>query len=244
MADSRFNSNHRPLRQQHQGIRTHPDFPVPARIEIFTPRTWGEKAQKVSDGGRNTAWYVATPWGDAVLRHYHRGGLIRHFVDERYLWVSEEATRSFAEFELLNELHAQGHPVPRAMAACYQRQGITYRAAIMTERLQNTVSLAQAIRRAGPASIELVAPVAAVIRKLHDSNVYHADLNAHNILVDNDQKVWLIDFDKSTRRVMSSSQRQKSLERLGRSLQKLLGDQGVIFSGQLQQQYQQSGKNQ
>ncbi len=240
MAESDFHSTHRPVRQQHDGIRTHPDFPVPERIEIFTPRTWGDKAKKVSDGGRNTAWYVSTPWGEAVLRHYHRGGLISRFVDERYIWLTEETTRSFAEFELLNEMHARGLPVPRAMAACYQRRGVTYRAAIMTERLPNTVSLAQAIRQAGPASIELVAPVAAVIRQLHDGNVYHADLNAHNILVDDKQKIWLIDFDKSTRREMSASLRQKSLERLGRSLQKLLGEPGVIFSGQLQQQYQQS----
>jgi 3-deoxy-D-manno-octulosonic acid kinase len=75
---------------------------------------------------------------------------------------------------------------------------------------------------------------------LHDANVYHADLNAHNILVDDTQKIWLIDFDKSTRRTMTRALREQSLERLGRSLQKLLGEQGVIFSGQLQQQYQQS----
>ena len=240
MAEPGFRSTHRPVRQMHHGIRIHPDFPVPARIEIFTPRTWGDKASKVSDGGRNTAWYVSTPWGEAVLRHYHRGGLVGRFVDERYVWVSEEATRSFLEFDLLNAMHAEGLPVPRAMAAAYQRRGVTYRAAIMTERLENTVSLAQAISRAGPASIHLVAPVAAAIRQLHDAHVYHADLNAHNILVDDKQKIWLIDFDKSSRKTMTASLREQSLERLGRSLQKLLGEQGVIFSGQLQQQYQQS----
>ena len=240
MAEPGFRSTHRPVRQMHHGIRTHPDFPIPARIEIFTPRTWGDKASKVSDGGRNTAWYVSTPWGEAVLRHYHRGGLVGRFVDERYVWVSEEATRSFQEFDLLNAMHAEGLPVPRAMAAAYQRRGVTYRAAIMTERLANTVSLAQAISRAGPASIHLVAPVAAAIRQLHDAGVYHADLNAHNILVDDSQKIWLIDFDKSSRKTMTASLREQSLERLGRSLQKLLGEQGVIFSGQLQQQYQQS----
>ncbi len=240
MAEPGFRSTHRPVRQMHHGIRTHPDFPIPARIEIFTPRTWGDKASKVSDGGRNTAWYVSTPWGEAVLRHYHRGGLVGRFVDERYVWVSEEATRSFQEFDLLNAMHAEGLPVPRAMAAAYQRRGVTYRAAIMTERLENTVSLAQAISRAGPASIHLVAPVAAAIRQLHDAGVYHADLNAHNILVDDSQKIWLIDFDKSSRKTMTASLREQSLERLGRSLQKLLGEQGVIFSGQLQQQYQQS----
>jgi 3-deoxy-D-manno-octulosonic acid kinase len=34
------------------------------------------------------------------------------------------------------------------------------------------------------------------IKKLHNAQVNHTDLNIHNILLDKAGKIWLIDFDK------------------------------------------------
>jgi 3-deoxy-D-manno-octulosonic acid kinase len=31
---------------------------------------------------------------------------------------------------------------------------------------------------------------------MHNENVNHTDLNIHNILIDNNENVWIIDFDK------------------------------------------------
>jgi len=61
------------------------------------------------------------------------------------------------------------------------------------------------------------------IRQFHDAGIYHADLNANNILLDKNSKVYLIDFDKGERRkaMQKNSQwMQNNLQRLKRSLLK------------------------
>ena len=39
-------------------------------------------------------------------------------------------------------------------------------------------------------------PVAAAIVRMHRAGVWHADLNAFNILIGGEGRVWLIDFDR------------------------------------------------
>jgi len=50
----------------------------------------------------------------------------------------------------------------------------------------------------------------------------HADLNANNILLDTTRQVYLVDFDKSSRGAKGSQWKQANLQRLKRSLNKLL----------------------
>jgi tRNA A-37 threonylcarbamoyl transferase component Bud32 len=54
---------------------------------------------------------------------------------------------------------------------------------------------------------------------MHNAGVDHSDLNCRNILIDAQDKVWLIDFDKCQRRG-AGHWRAKNLERLKRSLRK------------------------
>jgi 3-deoxy-D-manno-octulosonic acid kinase len=59
------------------------------------------------------------------------------------------------------------------------------------------------------------------IRRFHDAGVYHADLNARNILLDVHFKVWLIDFDRAKTIAAGSRKFEANLSRLLRSLQKV-----------------------
>ena len=62
--------------------------------------------------------------------------------------------------------------------------------------------------------------IGAVIAKFHSKGIYHHDLNAHNILIDDNDNVWLIDFDRGEQRTVHNSWQQKNMARLLRSFAK------------------------
>ncbi len=83
------------------------------------------------------------------------------------------------------------------------------------------------------------------IAKMHRANVNHTDLNIHNILIDDQDKVRIIDFDKcfsSTDTKVS----EENLERLLRSFKKEKGKCAIAWKLQdvdcLLSSYHQSNK--
>lgn len=192
-----------------------------AQAGWFDPAWWGERASAVTAGGRGSAWFVEAPFGQAVLRHYLRGGLAARISRDTYAWHGADRTRSFDEFRLTRALHSLGLPVPRPIAACYWRRGLGYRAAILLERLPGVRSLA-ALAAEDPASAPWEA-TGRLLARFHRAGLDHADLNADNILFDARQG-WLIDFDKGSIRIPATGWREGNLARLQRSLLKLRGE--------------------
>ena len=187
--------------------------------EFFDPDYWRRHdAIEGTARGRGTTWFIKAGDGRFVLRHYRRGGFIAKFSKDRYWWSSDAETRSFAEWYLTYHLHRAGLPVPAPVAARYQRQGMFYRADIITQRIENSESLAQRLL-AGPLSLTQWIAVGRCIRRFHDAGVCHADLNAHNILLTPEQ-VYLIDFDRGTLR-KRGWWADTTLVRLYRSLEKV-----------------------
>lgn len=191
-----------------------------AESRLFVPTQWPHSTP-VLGSGRGSAWFVESPSTNAVLRHYRRGGLVAHVLGDLYLWQGAESTRSFAEFHLLAQMEAAGLPVPAALAARYERIGPWYRADILVERIAGAVPLSALLRH------ELAAApweaVGEAIAQFHRSGIDHADLNAHNILIDPTGRVWLIDFDRSRQRAEGPRWRHANLRRLRRSVHKLVG---------------------
>jgi 3-deoxy-D-manno-octulosonic acid kinase len=186
---------------------------------IFDPVFWQSRAQLTAvQGGRGAAWFVG-PSGQWVLRHYRRGGFAARISRDLYWWSGEQAVRSFAEWRLLEILCERGLPVPRPVAAGYRRYGLGYRCDLITQRLPNTHSLAAQLKSAAMGG-EHWADIAVVIAQLHRNGVDHADLNAHNILLDQAGRVSVIDFDRSRLRGAGAWQ-QRNLHRLHRSLLKV-----------------------
>ncbi|MCK4709599.1 MAG: phosphotransferase, partial [Gammaproteobacteria bacterium] len=61
----------------------------------------------------------------------------------------------------------------------------------------------------------------ALIKRLHQANIFHADLNANNILIDEQEKFYIIDFDKAEIISSAGSSSEKNIQRLLRSLTKI-----------------------
>ncbi len=167
-------------------------------------------------GGRGSAWLAGG--GEWVLRHYRRGGFAARFSDDVYLWTGLERSRPWREWRLLDLLYKEGLPVPQPVAARVVRAGLGYRGDLLTRRIRDTVSLAE---RLAAGSVPWRA-IGACLRRFHDAGVWHADLNAHNLLLDSVDRVYLIDFDRGEQREPARGWQLGNLARLHRSLAKLL----------------------
>ncbi len=169
--------------------------------------------------GRGGAFFVDVANHRWVTRPYRRGGFIAHFSRSRYVWMGEERVRSFREWRTLAALRALALPVPKPIAARYRREGWTYRADLITERLEATEPLSVRLE-IEPLSLTLWIEIGRVLRRLQDGGAYHADLNAHNILIDSRNSVFVIDFDRGRLR-HPGPWRDANLARLYRSLRKI-----------------------
>jgi 3-deoxy-D-manno-octulosonic acid kinase len=191
---------------------------------VFTPPASAASAV----GGRGSAWIVPCRGEEWVLRHYRRGGLPGRFIRDLYFWSGLEATRAWREWRLTDSLYKEGLPVPRPVAARVQRAGpLLYRCDLITRRIPGARSLAEAL--ADPASVPWEA-AGRCVRRFHAAGVWHADLNAHNILLDGAGVIHLIDLDRGRRR-SPGAWAQDNLARLHRSLHKVAGGNGPIAVG-------------
>jgi len=187
---------------------------------LFEPTHWADSPRTVGKaGGRGAAIFINHAGQEWVLRHYYRGGLPGKFLADRYLWLGESRVRSFREWDLLQLMHMQGLPVPLPVAGRYVRQGLTYRADLITLRLQDVEPLSVILGR-GQASPQLWSQVGACIAKFHLAGFCHADLNAHNVQISGDNTVYLLDWDRGDRRA-PASWCNSNLARLHHSLNKL-----------------------
>jgi 3-deoxy-D-manno-octulosonic acid kinase len=177
---------------------------VPAAQHDFIQQALNGKFNADSDRllgvshGRGTTYFLKTTPElavDSVLRHYRRGGLFGKLVKDCYLFTGLSQTRAYAEFSLLQQLHAWGLPVPRPVAIKVEKNLLTYRADMLLEKLNNAADLSQLLQHQTLPAAQYRA-IGKLIRQLHNHQVCHTDLNIHNIMQDDQGKFWLIDFDK------------------------------------------------
>ena len=196
--------------------------------EVFQPEFWrrrGATAGQVARG-RGAVLFIETEFGEWAFRHYRRGGLVGRIFEDHYVWLGMSRTRSIREWRLLKRLFEEGLPVPRPIAACFQRRGASYIADLITRRIPGARPLSRHLAEAAlPDSAWR--RLGACVRRFHEAGVCHADLTAHNLLLDHGGQPWLLDFDKGGLRA-PGRWRQSNLGRLLRSLNKISMENATI----------------
>ena len=169
--------------------------------------------------GRGITWFIQLESNQAALRHYYRGGLIGKLFSDCYLFSSWESTRPYRELTLLHYLKQKGVRVPTPIAAQARREHCFYRADILTEKVPDAQNLISFLRKGTLGGHNVCRKVGKEIRKMHDAQVNHADLNLNNILVDDQDQIWIIDFDGCSVSV-GEEFKTANLARLQRSFKK------------------------
>lgn len=188
--------------------------------QIFSLAYWSAQHRVTGSAqGRGTTWFVQTVSLPAALRHYRRGGLLGKLVNDHYCFLGWHNTRSYQEFKLLEFLRAAGVNVPRPIAARVIKRGLWYQADLLSEKIENAQDLVTVLTKRALTAAEYQR-IGVEIGKMHQAGVNHTDLNIHNILLDKQGQVWLIDFDKCHQEKQAGRWQKKNIERLQRSFKK------------------------
>jgi 3-deoxy-D-manno-octulosonic acid kinase len=187
---------------------------------LFDPDYWRQAEGLLGSApGRGSALFLKTPFAPAVLRLYLRGGWAARFSHDRYFYTGYSRSRPFREFHLLAWMRQQGLPVPEPLAAMCEHKGILSRGALLTRTIPGVTALADLIE-SGIGSGRWRS-IGACIARFHKLGVDHADLNARNVLLQEDpHSIFLVDFDRGRVKPGTSVNGRRNLARLRRSLEK------------------------
>ena len=194
----------------------------------FKSKVWAQRSAIVGFAeGRGTTFFIQHQGRDFVLRHYQRGGLVAKISEDQYLWSGLRFTRPWREWELLEKMQEKGLPVPIPAAIKVERKGLLYTADIMMHRIPHSRTLTQALMNEELSEGYWIA-IGSIIRRFHEEGIYHADLNANNILLDDGGRCYLIDFDRCGIRKTKLKWQKENLLRLKRSLNKFFNNEEVF----------------
>ena len=186
---------------------------------LFDPLWVRENTQVRGAGvGRGQAMIFTYHDKSMVLRYYRRGGMLGRLNKDLYLRTTSNRSRGYQELNLLAQMQSLKLPVPNPFAARFVPSGIMYRADILIEEIPSAKTFFDALRD-DSLDAEAWASLGGTIARFHANGIDHTDLNIRNILLDQNSKFWLIDFDKCSRR-KAGGWSQSNLARLKRSIEK------------------------
>jgi 3-deoxy-D-manno-octulosonic acid kinase len=171
--------------------------------------------------GRGTVYFFGLANTQLVLRHYKRGGLVAKLNDDKFIYNGIENTRSYKELAVLQLLREANVNVPEPIAGRIVKSGLFYTADIISKVIDAALELHELLQK--DSVIESIwQDIGIEIRKMHNAQLCHYDINVKNILLANqDDKtvVHLLDFDKCEIR-KGNDWKTNNLDRLQRSLVK------------------------
>ena len=196
-------------------------------------------AVEMLSGGRQAHPVVVLPTGEkAVVRRYHRGGLVQRINPSRYFG----GNRAFDELRATERARAGGVRTARIVAAVEHPRTVGYTAMLATLLIPGARDAARWLADHEAEPDEMLRDAGRQMAAMHLAGVSHPDVNLRNLLVadrDGTPEVYLLDFDKA--RVhpapLNRARRAADLRRLARSARKLRAGIAADGWGALQEGY-------
>jgi len=161
-------------------------------VELFN--TPGTAVDSVL-GGRTSVKLLQMPGlGSMVVKYYFRGGLIQYLIKRRYLKWGK--TRCQIEYEILNKVRSLGIAAPKPIAFAFESK-LFYRCWLITEEIKRHQTLAQLSLDKAEQARATMGQIVAQVATLINNHIFHVDLHPGNVLVDSNNRVFLIDFDRA-----------------------------------------------
>jgi len=189
----------------------------------------GQTPGEAVASGRGGTRRVVLRGGKVVfVRRYLRGGLMRFLSRDLFLLRPPRPVRELVATE---KAWAAGCRVPIVHGVAVEERGPFYRGWIVTSAIDGARAFIDLLASADSAARgALLTAAGSAIRDLHDAGIHHPDLNGHNLLVDGQGAVAIIDFDRA---VTGSAVRyrlgEKGRDRFWRSLCKLTAARGATL---------------
>lgn len=174
------------------------------------------RCEPLHASGRGSVYRFPLERGTGVVRRCRRGGLAGPLLKDRYLIHN----RPLQEWRVHRYLFERGLSVPEPLGVLWMRSGAWYSGSIATREVRG-FGIPTLAERPQETQRPLLERTGALIRRMHEMGVFHADLQVENVLVDEDSgNVYLIDFDKARRGTVHSLGRMRNLLRFRRSCTK------------------------
>ena len=173
-----------------------------------------EPGQRALAGRAPVQHAIISGIGPVVIKQYVRGGLLRYFRSTLHLRKFADRQRgggrSEREFRVLELVRALGIPAPEPIAFAWRGGGL-YRAWLVTRQIEGHRTLAEVSRHDGEKARILAKRLVPLLEQLIRNGIFHVDLHPGNVVVDANDQVFLLDFDKA--RIVSGREHEHLAER-------------------------------
>ena len=130
---------------------------------------------------------------DMVVRDLTHGGMLGPITGDRFLSPS----RSLRELTVSAYLVAQHVRTPDVLGLRFVKYGLFYHISVITRLVPDSIDFLTYLEQPQQDASAILTDVGRLVRRIHDLQVYHADLHLKNILLDKDHRPWILDLDKA-----------------------------------------------